>query len=226
MRCDGLAADSRHGSGTRLLLLGAIVASGCNAILGIAPPSDRLLDGGSRHVVTSSGSAAFDSGLGSTSDDGGLDGSAGSSLPAVAHAWAEWPMPNPESTHLANAQTYSVDPAGVVTDQVTHLQWQQAVDKSTYTWADAAARCAQLSIAGKGGFRLPSRIELLSLVDFTRLNPSIDATAFPGAPAERYWSASTYAGAPTHAWGVDFGFAVGLVFQDDVTQACRVRCVR
>ena len=73
---------------------------------------------------------------------------------------------------------------------------------------------------------MPSRIELMSLVDFTNPNPTIDAEAFPNTPTEGFWSASPFVGARASAWGINFGFNVSFVFQDRATAVYRVRCVR
>jgi hypothetical protein len=225
-----LAGAAELGRGARRIprLAAALVFAllGCNAVLGIRAPSPALLDGGTLTVAANGGAErSFDAAV-PAHDAGGLEAAVGTDLPPALHAWAAWPMPNPVSTSLANAQVYKTDESGVVTDEVTHLQWQQPIDSKSYSWANAASYCAQLTIAGKAGFRLPSRIELVSLIDFTTLNPAIDAMAFVSTPAERFWSASPYAAARGRAWGINFGFTDGLAFQDDVLQEWRVRCVR
>jgi hypothetical protein len=195
---------------------------GCNALLNIDEPSALLLDGG-QSFGGSGGSGG--------SPDGGFDYDAsivpdgGGPLGDRIHTHARWPMPNPLSTGLSNPEAYSVDEAGVVIDNVTQLQWQRAASATSMSWIDAARLCENLALAG-GGFRLPSRIELLSLLDLTQSNSAIDAVAFPGTPAEGFWSGSYIAGPPADAWGVNFGFSTSIVFQDDVNHERRVRCVR
>ena len=51
--------------------------------------------------------------------------------------------------------------------------WQQAAAPSTYTWEQAKAYCPTLTLAGHSDWRLPTRIELVSLVDFGRSAPAI-----------------------------------------------------
>jgi hypothetical protein len=93
-----------------------------------------------------------------------------------------------------------------VTDTVTGLVWQQTATPQTFAWTDAKCYCAGLSLGGitAGGWRLPTRIELLSLVDFTQWNPSINQTAFPNARADDFWTSSPVAGEALTAWGVGF----------------------
>ena len=76
-----------------------------------------------------------------------------------------------------------------------------------------------------GGFHLPSRIELLSLIDFTS-EPSIDPEAFPDTPPEYFWSSSRYAGDQSSAWVVNFAGGPGFVSSGATESLFRVRCVR
>jgi hypothetical protein len=72
--------------------------------------------------------------------------------------------------------------------------------------------------------RVPTRIELVSLVDFTT-QPAINLNAFPGTMAQPFWTSSVVpadAGldAASQYWSVSF--ADGIV---DKTPAMYVRCV-
>jgi hypothetical protein len=146
--------------------------------------------------------------------------------PPSPYAWAAWPMPNPATlSGAANAQTFGVRSAGIIFDSLTKLEWQQGADKKTRSRDEAEEYCASLSMGG-GGFRLPSRIELLSIVDFTQANPSLDPKAFPGAEPGKYWSSSRYAASPDSGWTVNFEFGTGLVFIETADKPLLVRCVR
>jgi hypothetical protein len=138
--------------------------------------------------------------------------------------WAGWPMPNPPGSGLPNPSTYDTSTPGVVVDKVTGLIWQHPIDATTYQWDDAKAHCAGLALAG-GKWRLPTRIELVSLVDYTRQSPAIDVTAFPGTPSAGFWSSSPSTDSPNAAWGVDFtdGQSGGKVLKQSPVL---VRCVR
>jgi hypothetical protein len=110
-----------------------------------------------------------------------------------------------------------------VKDNQTGLTWQQAVDANTYSSATATTYCTSVSLSGTG-WRLPTRAELLTLVDPTQANPAIDPTAFPNTPNADFWSSSPYVGWSGNAWYVSFN--VGSSHGGATSNADRVRCVR
>jgi hypothetical protein len=222
----------------------ALAASGCTTVVvqvTVIADAGAPTDAGNGSAYTAdatSGSPSADAGStvdatladASATADASLDWSAPVAVDAGMVAnWANWPMPNPQSTGLPHPQVYDTTTAGIVKDVVTQLQWQAASDGITRTWADAIAYCAALPDFG-GGWRLPSRIELFSIVDYTTV-PGISAAGFGALPTTDsgslvFWSASLKAGDNTQAWAVDFGSGVDLVFPKPVTAAFLVRCVR
>jgi hypothetical protein len=133
--------------------------------------------------------------------------------------FADW-VPSDSPTTLAGG-------FGLVADSRNGLVWQAVVDGNTYTWAAAKAYCAGLTSAtiGPDGWvwRLPTRAELVSIVDVTRNNPAIDPTAFPSTPTESFWSSSPTARSPSSAWLVDFRDGSSAYL--DTSIAIGVRCV-
>jgi len=125
---------------------------------------------------------------------------------------------------MVDSPSYTDNGDGTVTDSGTGLVWQQAVPTTTYAQTAALAYCAGLSLGGYTDWRLPSYVELLSIVDFSAYNPSINAAVFPGTPAGYFWSSTLYAGASGDAWNVYF--VDGNAFNDVVSLAYYVRCVR
>lgn len=108
---------------------------------------------------------------------------------------------------------------GLVSDTLTKLVWQQQASTATMTWAVAKTYCPS-------GFRLPTVKELVSIVDLTVASPgpTIDQTAFPGTPAEGFWTSSPSVGSSGDAWYVNFGN--GRQIFTVVGSYPRVRCVR
>ena len=80
---------------------------------------------------------------------------------------------------------------GTVTDTSTGLMWQQAGPSSAMTWEQALAYCEELNLGGYTDWRLPTKKELRSLVDFSRYDPSINTTYFPDTVSSFYWSSTT-----------------------------------
>jgi hypothetical protein len=144
--------------------------------------------------------------------------------PATVEKWARWPMPNVRLPGLPNPHSYDTQTPGVVVDRVTGLIWQRNLPEKFYTFEGAARQCAGLDLAGHRDWRLPSRIELVSLLDTTRIQPSIDMAAFPNTPIDWFWTSSLAADNPGAAWYVYFYF--GYPKTDDMTNSFSVRCVR
>jgi Protein of unknown function (DUF1566) len=143
--------------------------------------------------------------------------------PAAA-AWARWPMPNVRLPGLPNPQSYDTAIPNLVTDRITGLMWQRNVPNKFLTFQDAQRKCAGLSLGGYTDWRLPSRIELVSLIDTTHIQPSIDGVAFPSTPIDWFWTSSRAADDPNAAWYVYFYF--GYPKTDEIGSQFSVRCVR
>lgn|GEM_PF-3116247 len=125
--------------------------------------------------------------------------------------WAQWPMPNVPtdvSNGAPNAASYTDNGDGTVSDNVTGLIWQQ-VGSGPYTWSQAMVHCSPLALGGQKGWRLPTRIELLSLVDYSvvgSITPMINTTFFPTTLSSVYYWTSTPSAVPqsSQAWIVNF----------------------
>jgi hypothetical protein len=143
--------------------------------------------------------------------------------------WAEWPMPNGPAdvgTGAPNPASYTDNLDGTVTDNVTKLMWQkeQAPGYSTHT--DALAYCSMLSLGAHRDWRLPSAIELVSILDYGQSNPATNVTFFPTLPDQFFWSSTLSARVASDAWGVYFGLFPGTTTTVDMDSTYSVRCVR
>ncbi|MES1206307.1 MAG: DUF1566 domain-containing protein [Pseudomonadota bacterium] len=146
-------------------------------------------------------------------------------------------MPNGSDDVAAgapNPDMYSDGMDGTVSDPMTHLMWQQQVpttggasEDGNLTWTAANTYCATLAAFGHDDWRLPTEIELVSLLDYSNLgqgHPSIDGAVFPDTPLAAFWSSTPLAGAATNAWTVYFD--AGFTYAYDLGTVARVRCVR
>jgi hypothetical protein len=121
---------------------------------------------------------------------------------------------------------YQSQAGGVVSDTATGLTWQKDVDDAGgKSWTDAKTYCANLSLSG-GGWRLPAFGELLSIVDETKFNPTIDPAAFPNTVASTFWTSSLHVDNSNYAWIIDFHYGFSDVNGYIPSTTYRVRCVR
>ena len=136
-------------------------------------------------------------------------------------SWAEWPMPNGPTDVLAgapNVENYTDNHDGTVTDNVTNLMWQQT-PTGTFSRTAALAYCPTLTLSGHNDWRLPSLVELISIVDYGQNNPARNTSYFPILTSlDFFWSSEAPAG-----WQVYFD---GESFPASASDPGFARCVR
>lgn len=129
---------------------------------------------------------------------------------------------------------YTDNGNGTITDNLTGLVWQKCSmgqnndgtcsgGATTATWVNAISYCENLVLGGQSDWRLPNVRELESLVDFSRVTPSIN-NIFPATVAHAYWSSSTRVNNTNNAWYVVFNN--GLMSYYNKNNSFYVRCVR
>jgi hypothetical protein len=146
--------------------------------------------------------------------------------------FAQWAPADSPSSFIANGD-------GTVTDSRNGLVWQASFPP-TYALPcrdqtndcngpDAASYCDALTLAGPG-WRLPTKAELESLIDFGRSNPAIDTAFFPQpvypSIGGYFWTASAGSGGQ---WVVDFYDGSSIVYRPQSgsnQNFVAVRCVR
>ncbi len=161
-----------------------------------------------------------------------------------------------DGAYSINPMSYTDNGNGTITDNNTGLVWQKCSigqnndagcsgTSSGSNWYQASGTyhadynattqniCGTLSLAG-GGWRLPSRKELHSIVDYSipSPGPAIVQTVFPNTPPSSfYWTSTTVAlnsGLPL-AWHVFFGgtgFSISFTLKEESSSPIYVRCVR
>ena len=117
------------------------------------------------------------------------------------------------------ALTGATEKSEIRSVKVSELEWRADVPDKRMTWQEAKDYAASLG----NGWRLPTRAELLTLVDDTRCDPA--CSVFPDCPSEWFWTSTPWAGSSSLAWVVYF--VNGYAYYDDVGyDGYRVRCVR
>jgi hypothetical protein len=76
-------------------------------------------------------------------------------------------------------------------------------DCDTYGYVQAV-NALEPALCGAHDWRMPWREELRSIVDYSRVDPSIDAAYFQYQRGSNVWSGSPYAGDSSSAWRVHF----------------------
>ncbi len=155
------------------------------------------------------------------------------------------PCPSPgepfygqDASYSRNAPSYTDNGDRTVTDNVTGLMWQQEADNDIYNWYEATGSanielnpgsvtdaCGSLSLAGYSDWRLPTTMELMSIVDYGKSMPSIDTSYFHNVNKKWYWTSSTHASDSSLAYDIIF-FRHGYVHYYDKSSESYVRCVR
>jgi hypothetical protein len=110
-----------------------------------------------------------------------------------------------------------------VLDRVTGLTWQRGHAPESLDWWQARDYCHELELDGTSDWRLPSRMELVSLLEYGSLDPTIDLEAFPSTPSDFFWTSS-----PVPFLNLAYGvrFELGFIYDHDPYGTGRVRCVR
>ena len=111
----------------------------------------------------------------------------------------------------------------VVKDDIYKLMWQDGEEIYQGTYDEAVKYCENLNFAGYLGWRLPNRLELLSIADDSMvINKSFK---YIGKDEyEAYWSSTKNSNSSSIAWVVVFEGDDG--YWDDISGRRFVRCVR
>jgi hypothetical protein len=197
----------------------------CNGILGISDYKRGECSGGG--VCTDGGFA--DGPVEDASTDDRPDVRLADASGTKPVSWAQFVMPNyaQDGGPGENIPTYAATDGGFV-DSVSNLVWSEPIapaDKGLKSYERAQTICASL---GGGKWRLPSRIELVTLLDLSRSGVRVDPT-FSSTEALQYWTSSevrVVGGAGSgEQWTVDFG-AGGVGKQNAATGTGAVRCIK
>lgn len=122
---------------------------------------------------------------------------------------------------------------GTVTDNLTKLIWEQKTEENeptSYSYNDAIAYCNDLSLGSQDDWRVPTRKEYSTILNYGRVTPSLDTDYFPyytsvGSNLAYYWSSSEYYDDSSQVWLLRLAF--GLIDKTPKTpDLYRIRCVR
>lgn len=129
-----------------------------------------------------------------------------------------------DGAHIVNHMNYTDNGDGTITDNNTGLIWQKQDDGIARAngWDGVGSYCLYLRVGGYSDWRLPSPIELISIVDYGIPYPKINTTYFPNTEGA-YWTSTQWIRLSTNRWFVTF--YDGLTGYDNAGNRM-VRCVR
>ncbi len=130
-----------------------------------------------------------------------------------------------------NPMSYTDNRNGTVTDNVTGLMWQQSLDGIQRSWSDAGAYCSSLATAGYSDWRLPSVMELQSIVDYSIAypGPTTNTTYFPNLvsnPTTYLWDWSSNSNVSGNGTAGSMDYSGGVLGYSSASSPLSVRCVR
>lgn len=170
------------------------------------------------------GRFGFDDRAPGTGDDAGPIDTAPDAMtcePGAREDFTRWKMPN-FSPGLPNPASYTVI-GGSVRDNASGLIWQRT-PPADMSQPDAEAYCEALTLDGACDWRLPQRIELISISDYTKAGVTIDTAAFGDVPPTPFWTATLDRNDSLRAWYVSF--SNGVIDTTVRADPYGVRCVR
>lgn len=220
-----------------LLMLVAAASSGCS-------PAERggFLDaeaaggaGGGGHVDDDAG--AEDAGApDAQSPDAGcalgeilVDGGCAPNFPSCAGTGGCLP----DQAFCDDVGRYAVTDE-VVVDEMTGLLWERHGPTVMMTFAEAQAHCDGLTLAGLTGWRIPVILELTTIVHMPGglmgcapgyCCPAVDQSAFPGTPADLFWSSTMTGPGPDLVYCLQFADGRYSNWKTPVTDSEYIRCV-
>lgn len=210
----------------------------------VGSTTDAGASAGGNGGASSSGSGGASSSSGGASSSSGGSATTGSSAGGTggtvadpgcgSHKWACWPMPNMVGSGLPNEASYTRNEDGVVLDNVTQLMWEDRITAAAYSWEEAIEFCEEYEFGGFDDWRMPTRIEITSVLDHSDDHTGWAAEAFEYPNSGFHHSASdwiltitqTGAGAGNdYAWA--FNMSDGIVSNAySKATAAAIKCVR
>jgi hypothetical protein len=135
--------------------------------------------------------------------------------------YAHFTISNATGSGLPNEASYAVSEA-LVEDTVTGLSWQRFASSRPMGFAEASKHCEALVAGDRDDFRLPGRIELVTLLDFEEL--PVAPSVFEDVVADYHWSSSPASFVEGSAYTVYFGAGEVTIASADPGLAL-ARCV-
>ena len=116
-----------------------------------------------------------------------------------------------DADYTVNPMSFKSLGSNSILDNVTGLIWQ-SVDSGEMTWDKVVTNAATITDGGFNDWRLPTPLELMSILNHKNNKPAMDTVYFPTNPvaaADYWWTSDTYASNATNIWCANAGGGLG-----------------
>jgi hypothetical protein len=110
--------------------------------------------------------------------------------------------------YSVNVPSFTNNGNGTITDNVTQLMWQRT-DGGEMTIENSIIYCNTLNLGGYSGWRLPTPMEAMSILNLQKNNPALDVVYFPSTGAEYWWTNTFQVGDISKVWCTNSGGGIG-----------------
>ena len=129
-------------------------------------------------------------------------------LPDTGQTTSYTNTPGEDADYNINPPFYLNNGNGTITDTITGLMWQQ-VDGGEMTFDKATTYANDLVLGGFSDWRMPTVLELHSILHLNKNNPALNTTYFTSPTAQYWWSGQKQVNDATKAWCANAGGGVG-----------------
>jgi hypothetical protein len=129
-------------------------------------------------------------------------------LPDTGQTTSYTTTPGEDADYNINPPFYQNNSNGTITDTVTGLMWQQ-VDGGEMTFDNATTYASNLVLGGYSDWRMPSILELNSLLNHDKNNPALNTVYFSATAAQYWWSGQKQVNDANKAWCANAGGGIG-----------------
>lgn len=123
-----------------------------------------------------------------------------------------------DNDYIINPPSFINNGDGTITDIVTGLMWQQS-DSGEMTIENAITYCDNLDLAGFSDWRLPTKQESMSILNFDKNNPALNTLYFPNTNAEYWWTSTVNFSNPNSIWITNAGGGTGPKLKTETISA-------
>ena len=129
-------------------------------------------------------------------------------LPDTGQSTSYTNTPGEDADYNINTPFYQNNGNGTITDTITGLMWQQ-VDGGEMTFDKATTYANDLVLGGFSDWRMPTVLELHSILHLDKNNPALNTTYFTSPTAQYWWSSQKQVNDAAKAWVTNSGGGVG-----------------